>query len=91
MRLSHWGISESMLVTSSSKHFVGCHALRRLWVPRYPPSSLDRLTLTTKLYPTDGSKVKSFYSYFFKYLVVPVEVSGFEPLTSALQGQRSTN
>ena len=44
MRLSHWGISESTLVTSSSKHFVGCHALHRLWVPRYPPSSLHRLT-----------------------------------------------
>jgi hypothetical protein len=50
MRLSHSGISESTPVTSSSKHFVGCHALLRLWVPRYPPSSLHRLTFTIQLY-----------------------------------------
>ena len=45
--------------------------------------------------------MKSKTKYFFNYLVVPpdrnlnnhlkMEISGLEPLTSALQGQRSTN
>ena len=37
LRLPYSGISGSRLVSSSSEHFVGFHALHRLWVPRYPP------------------------------------------------------
>ena len=91
MRLSHSGISESTPVTSSSKHFVGCHALLRLWVPRYPPSSLHRLTFTIQLYLKLEEKVNPLYCHPFQAPIVLVEVSGLEPLTSALQGQRSTN
>ncbi len=36
-RLTYSGISGSMLIFSSPKHFVACYALPRLWVPRYPP------------------------------------------------------
>ncbi len=36
-RLTYSGISGSMLIFNSPKHFVACYALPRLWVPRYPP------------------------------------------------------
>lgn len=36
-RLTYSGISGSMLIFNSPKHFVACYALLRLWVPRYPP------------------------------------------------------
>ena len=36
-RLTYLGISGSMLIFNSPKHFVACYALPRLWVPRYPP------------------------------------------------------
>ncbi|KAL8188995.1 hypothetical protein R6Q57_029515, partial [Mikania cordata] len=36
-RLTYSGISGSMLIFNSSKHFVAYYALPRLWVPRYPP------------------------------------------------------
>ncbi|THU42405.1 hypothetical protein C4D60_Mb00t16340 [Musa balbisiana] len=39
-RLTYSGISGSMLIFNSPKHFVACYALPRLWVPRYPPLSL---------------------------------------------------
>nr|YP_001152214.1 ORF124 [Pinus koraiensis]ABP35456.1 ORF124 [Pinus koraiensis] len=35
--LTYSGISGSMLIFNSPKHFVAYHALPRLWVPRYPP------------------------------------------------------
>eukprot|EP01018_Ginkgo_biloba_P040564 Gb_32444 [translate_table: standard] len=38
-RLTYSGISGSMLIFNSPKHFVACHALPRLRVPRYPPSN----------------------------------------------------
>ncbi|KAD2805434.1 hypothetical protein E3N88_38811 [Mikania micrantha] len=36
-RLTYSGISGSMLIFNSLKHFVAYYALPRLWVPRYPP------------------------------------------------------
>ncbi|KAC9268293.1 hypothetical protein E3N88_46059 [Mikania micrantha] len=36
-RLTYSGISGSMLIFNSPKHFVAYYALPRLWVPRYPP------------------------------------------------------
>jgi hypothetical protein len=36
-RLTYSGISGSMLIFNSPKHFITYHALPRLWVPRYPP------------------------------------------------------
>ncbi|KAL0295244.1 UNVERIFIED_CONTAM: hypothetical protein Scaly_3107300, partial [Sesamum calycinum] len=36
-RLPYSGISGSMLIFNSPKHFVDYYALPRLWVPRYPP------------------------------------------------------
>jgi hypothetical protein len=36
-RLTYSGISRSMLIFNSPKHFVAYHALPHLWVPRYPP------------------------------------------------------
>lgn len=36
-RLTYSGISGSMLILNSPKHFVVNYALPRLWVPRYPP------------------------------------------------------
>ncbi len=39
------GISGSTPVSSSPEHFVGCHALHRLWVPRYPPEAYNDLIL----------------------------------------------
>jgi hypothetical protein len=36
-RLTYSGISGSMLIFNSPKHFVAYHALPHLWVPRYPP------------------------------------------------------
>nr|CAD1835855.1 unnamed protein product [Ananas comosus var. bracteatus] len=33
-RLTYLGISGSMLIFNSPKHFVACYALPRLWVPR---------------------------------------------------------
>ncbi|KAF3615058.1 Glutamine synthetase I [Capsicum annuum] len=38
-RLPYSGISGSMLIFNSLKHFVDYYALPRLWVPRYPPSN----------------------------------------------------
>ncbi|KAD4385165.1 hypothetical protein E3N88_25333 [Mikania micrantha] len=38
-RLTYSGISGSMLIFNSPKHFVAYYALPRLWVPRYPPIS----------------------------------------------------
>ncbi|CAN4076692.1 unnamed protein product [Withania somnifera] len=38
-RLPYSGISGSMLIFNSPKHFVDYYALPRLWVPRYPPSN----------------------------------------------------
>ncbi|KAJ0733946.1 hypothetical protein HanPI659440_Chr11g0414161 [Helianthus annuus] len=35
-RLTYSGISGSMLIFNSPKHFVPYYALPRLWVPRYP-------------------------------------------------------
>jgi hypothetical protein len=35
-RLTYSGISRSMLIFNSLKHFVTYHALPHLWVPRYP-------------------------------------------------------
>lgn len=40
-RLPYSGISGSLLIFNSPKHFVDYYALPRLWVPRYPPSSLS--------------------------------------------------
>ncbi|KAD4981766.1 hypothetical protein E3N88_18437 [Mikania micrantha] len=36
-RLTYSGISGSMLIFNSPRHFVTYYALLRLWVPRYPP------------------------------------------------------
>ena len=47
-RLPYSGISGSMLVLSSPKHFVACYALLRLWVPRYPPYALSFLNLAAQ-------------------------------------------
>ena len=44
-RLTYLGISGSMLICNSPKHFVACYALPRLWVPRYPPQAFPLLTL----------------------------------------------
>ncbi|MCD9640579.1 hypothetical protein HAX54_025955 [Datura stramonium] len=38
-RLPYSGISGSMLIFTSPKHFVDYYALPHLWVPRYPPSN----------------------------------------------------
>ena len=42
--LPHSDISGSMLASSSPECFVGRHVLHRLYVPRYPPLALSRLT-----------------------------------------------
>ena len=44
-RLTYLGISGSMLIFNSPKHFVACYALPRLWVPRYPPQAFPLLNL----------------------------------------------
>ncbi|MCE3216210.1 hypothetical protein HAX54_005458, partial [Datura stramonium] len=38
-RLPYLGISRSMLIFYSLKHFIDYYALPHLWVPRYPPSN----------------------------------------------------
>ncbi|CAN6472038.1 unnamed protein product [Victoria cruziana] len=48
-RLTYSGISGSMLIFNSPKHFVACYALPRLWVPRYPPSAFPRLNLAVNV------------------------------------------
>ncbi|PPD70746.1 hypothetical protein GOBAR_DD32372 [Gossypium barbadense] len=40
-RLTYSGISGSTLIFNSPKHFVAYYALPRLWVPRYPPPTID--------------------------------------------------
>ena len=42
--MPHSDISGSMLASSSPECFVGRHVLHRLYVPRYPPLALSRLT-----------------------------------------------
>ena len=77
MRLPYSGISESMFVLNSSELFAVAHALHHLWVPRYPPNAFVLF---------------NFYLSFLVFnLITGLEVSGFEPLTFALQGQHSTN
>ena len=77
MRLPYSGISESMFVLNSSELFAVAHALHHLWVPRAPPNAFVLF---------------NFYWIVLVFnFVTGLEVSGFEPLTFALQGQHSTN
>jgi hypothetical protein len=59
---------------------VGNHALHRLSMPRNPPYALKLLFL-----PNSRRLI------FHQFIIFLLEVSGFEPLTSALQRLRSTN
>jgi hypothetical protein len=45
-RLTYLGISKSMLIFNSPKHFIACYALPHLVVPRYPPQAFPLLNLT---------------------------------------------
>ena len=47
-RLTYSGISGSVPIFGSPKHFVVYHALLRLWVPRYPPQAFCRLNLVVE-------------------------------------------
>ena len=72
-----------------SRLIAAYHVLHRLLLPRHPPCALINFY------------IQNNFLLQFSYNLLPtihfplslklVEISGFEPLTSALQGQRSPN
>nr|CAN72686.1 hypothetical protein VITISV_039385 [Vitis vinifera] len=51
-RLTYSGISGSMLIFNSPKHFVAYYALSRLWVPRYPQLCHPKVLLNGRILST---------------------------------------
>ena len=60
----HSDISGSKLTYSSPKHFVVCHVLLQLLVPRHPPCALTNLT--TILFP---NLIEIFFRFIFFHFI----------------------
>ena len=64
----HSDISGSQLTYSSPKHFVVCHVLHRLLVPRHPPCALINLTLLLVFSKLENSlNIHSVFGLFSCY------------------------
>ncbi|KAJ0567834.1 hypothetical protein HanIR_Chr06g0289341 [Helianthus annuus] len=84
-RLTYSGISGSMLIFNSPKHFVAYYALPRLWVPRYPPVCLDLVPLSRpapKQCFTPRCPVNCCASTHFGENQLALGSSGISPLTT---------
>lgn len=75
VRFPYSEIAGSPLTSNSPAHFAGSHVLHRFWEPRDPSQAIKII----KFFSRQKPKRKN------------VEVSGLEPLTGAVQKQRSTN
>ena len=89
--LPHSGTSGSTPVSGSPKLIAAYYALPRLRAPRHPPYALLRLTISlpanllfSSAVVKDLLTLRELFSLFLM-----VENTGFEPVTSALQGRRS--
>ena len=98
--LPHSEISGLTVVCTYPKLIAAYYVLHRLSVPRHPPCALRNLTKNllpirqiswkvTKVITSSYSIVKE--QYYFQSLYFLVEITGIEPVTSALQGRRSPN
>jgi hypothetical protein len=100
---AHSGISGSAPVSGYPKLIATCYALHRLLAPRNPPQAL--LCLTNKLpqllqtiFNCQRTIAQGAFSILYMFPAAPhstrekrVEVNGFEPMTSCVQGRRSPN
>ena len=88
----HSEIFGSTFVGNSPKLIAAYHVLHRLSAPRHPPFTLSSLT---KIFSATKMPFRFTLFLFSKNVPVftrylsPVEKTGFEPATFAVQGRRS--
>ena len=75
-----------MVVCTYPRLIAAYHVLHRLLVPRHPPYALNNLTVN--LIILRNSRDTQLHHLNFQGTIY-VELTGIEPVTSALQGRRS--